>query len=86
MKQYFGELGITEHDGILYEMGIKEKEHEVYFLGKITNNKLLPIFEKVFNWGSNKSFNNVDLEKKYPVDGSDVYCRANQKEINLPSA
>ena len=60
-------------------MGIKEKEHEVYFLGKITNNKLLPIFEKVFNWGSNKSFNNVDLEKKYPVDGSDVYCRANRK-------
>jgi hypothetical protein len=35
MMQYFHELGITEHNQVLYEMGIKEKEHEVYFLGKI---------------------------------------------------
>lgn len=31
MMQYFHELGIVEHNRILYEMGIKEKEHEVYF-------------------------------------------------------
>lgn len=29
MKQFFNSLGITKHDNILYEMGIKEKEHEV---------------------------------------------------------
>ena len=75
MKQYFNELGIKEHDQLLYEMGIKEKEHEIYFLGKIKNNKLLPFFEKIFSWGSRKSFNNVDLDKKYPVEASDVYCK-----------
>lgn len=75
MKQYFNSLGIKTHDKILYEMGIKEKEHEVYFLGKITNNKLLPIFEKFFGWGSSKSLNNVDLDKKYPIESSDIYCK-----------
>lgn len=48
MKQYFNELGIHEHNQVLYDMGIKEKEHEVYFLGKIKPNKLLPFFEKIF--------------------------------------
>jgi len=75
MKQYFNELGIKENDKILYEMGIKEKEHEVYFLERIKNNKLLPFFEKVFSWGGKKSFNNVDLEDKYPIDSSDIYCK-----------
>jgi hypothetical protein len=75
MMHYFHELGIKEHDRILYEMGIKEKEHEVYFLGKIKNNKLLPFFEKVFSWGGKKAFNDVDLDNKYPVEGSDIYCK-----------
>jgi hypothetical protein len=75
MMQYFHELGITEHNQVLYEMGIKEKEHEVYFLGKIQNKKWLPIFEKIFSWGSYKSFNDVDLDKKYPVEASALYCK-----------
>jgi rubrerythrin len=75
MKQYFNALGIREHDGLLYEMGIKEKEHEVYFLEKIKVNKRLPFFEKLFGWGKKESFNNVDLDKKYPVEKSDGYCR-----------
>ncbi len=75
MKQYFNSLGISKHDAILYEMGIKEKEHEVYFLSKIEKNNLLPIFEKLFNWGNKKSFNNVNLNDKYPVEASDVYCK-----------
>lgn len=75
MMQYFHELGILEHNQILYEMGIREKEHEVYFLGKIKNKKLLPIFEKLFAWGKNKSLNDIDLEKKYPVESSALYCR-----------
>ena len=75
MKHYFNELGITKHDHILYEMGIKEKEHEVYFLSKIQNSKLLPFFERLFSWGAGTSFNNVDLDKKYPVEQSDLYCK-----------
>ncbi len=75
MKQFFNSLGITEHDKILYEMGIKEKEHEVYFLEQIKTNKLLPFFEKLFAWGNKKGFNNIDLDKKYPVEESDHYCK-----------
>ncbi len=75
MKQMFNSLGITAHDQLLYDMGMKEKEHEVYFLEAIKTSKLLPFFQKFFGWGSAESFNNVDLEKKYPVDQSGVYCR-----------
>ena len=31
MKQFFNNLHITKHDITLYEMGIREKEHEDYF-------------------------------------------------------
>jgi len=75
MMHYFHELGIYEHDTVLYEMGIKEKEHEVYFLEQIKGSKLLPFFEKIFNWGKRSSFNDVDLEQKFPVDKSDNYCK-----------
>jgi hypothetical protein len=75
MKQYFNSLGISAHDQLLYDMGMKEKEHEVYFLSKIKNNKLLPFFEKLFAWGGARSFNNIDLDKKYPVEESGPYCR-----------
>ena len=74
MMQYFHELGIKDHDNVLYDMGIKEKEHEVYFLAQIKNSRLLPFFQKLFNWGDYKSFNDVDLENKRPIDTSDHYC------------
>lgn len=82
MKQYFNSLGIKEHDEVLYEMGIKEKEHEVYFLEQIKTNKLLPFFEWLFSWGNNKGFNDIDLDKKYPVEQSDVYCKIDHKKQN----
>ena len=75
MMQYFHELGIVRHNNILFEMGIKEKEHELYFLGKIKNKKMLPLFEKLFSWGAGESFNDVDLEKKYPIDQASGYCK-----------
>ena len=75
MMHYFHKLDILEHDKVLYAMGIKEKEHEVYFLEKIKDRKLLPFFEKLFAWGSKKSFNDVDLDRKYPVESSEAYCR-----------
>ncbi len=74
MKHYFNSLGIKKYDVILYEMGMKEKEHEVYFLEQIKDSKLLPFFEKLFFWGKS-SFNNIDLNKKYPVEESDIYCK-----------
>lgn len=80
MKQFFNAMGITEHDTILYEMGIKEKEHEVYFAEKVSNSKLLPFFEKLFSWSAKQSFNNIDLDKKYPVDESGHYCN-NEKHF-----
>jgi rubrerythrin len=74
MMKYFRELEIKDHDQVLYEMGIKEKEHEVYFLGKIKSSKWLTAFEKLFGWGKYKSMNDVDLDKKYPVNDGILYC------------
>ena len=60
MKDYFNKAGITKHDTVLYEMGVKEREHEDYFLELVKDSKLMPLFEKLFGWGITKSFNEVD--------------------------
>ncbi len=60
---------------MLYEMGMKEKEHEVYFLEQIRKSRLLPRFERLFSWGARSGTNDVDLEKKFPVSESDQYCK-----------
>ncbi len=73
--RYFNEIGITAHDDLLYEMGIKEKEHEVYFQKSLQNNRLLPLFESIFGWGNKGSFNDVDLATKAPVEESKRYCK-----------
>jgi rubrerythrin len=75
MMKYFHALGIRDHDKILYEMGIKEKEHEVYFLEQIKDSKWLPWFEKVFSWGKTTAANDVDLGNKLPVEASSEYCK-----------
>jgi hypothetical protein len=75
MMHFFHELGITDHDAILYEMGIKEKEHEMYFLDQIKSSNLLPLYGRIFNWGDKRSFNDVDLEKKYSLAESENYCK-----------
>ena len=75
MMHFFNDLGITEHDEVLYEMGMKEKEHEVYFQRSIENSRLLPWFEKLFGWGNDKSFNDVDLDSPASVKASKGYCQ-----------
>jgi rubrerythrin len=75
MLRYFESLGISEHNKILYEMGIKEKEHEVYFLEQIKSSKWLPIFERIFSWGAKSSRNDVDLENKYSIENAGKYCK-----------
>jgi len=74
MMKYFHSLEISDHDKILYEMGVKEKEHEVYFLEMIREEKWLPLFEKMFSWGIDSSLNNVDLEDDVSLAESDRYC------------
>jgi len=75
MKRLFNALNITLHDEILYEMSLKEKEHEVYFYQKVENSKLLPFFEKVFTWGSNKRKNDIDLEDGFNIENTNTYCK-----------
>ena len=79
MMRHFNELGIHEHDEMLYEMGLKEKEHEVYFQGMINGATWLPFFERVFNWGAGTSLNDVALEDPLPVEAAGNYC-ANYKK------
>lgn len=74
MLHYFDELGIRDHHQVLFDMGMKEKEHEVYFLDKLNNHWLLPYFERFFAWGKRGSFNDVDLEAKYSLELSKGYC------------
>jgi len=75
MMHYFNSLGITEHDEALYAMGMKEKEHEMYFQRSVANSRLLPFFERVFGWGNERGLNDVDLDAPYTVQGSKAYCR-----------
>ena len=75
MMHYFHALGITEHDAMLYEMGMKEKEHEVHFLETIKHAKWLPLFERVFSWGKAASLNDVNLTEKRPLETASSYCK-----------
>lgn len=76
MMKYFNGLGITDHDAVLYEMGMKEKEHEVYFQTSLENNRLLPLFERIFGWGNKSSSNDVDLDNEATVEESKIYCKS----------
>jgi hypothetical protein len=78
MMRHFHSLGITEHDAMLYEMGMKEKEHEDYFLAQVKTDRLLPLFQRLFGWGTGMSANDVDLQKKVPLGESDGYCKSHK--------
>ena len=80
MLREFHGLGITEHDAILFAMGIKEKEHEIYFMEMIRDARWLPWFEKVFSWGIKTSLNDVDLNKNPTVENAEDYCRRYRME------
>ena len=77
MLHFFHELGIDKHDVALYAMGVKEKEHEDFFLNEVKDSKLLPLFEKLFSWGKNESFNDVDLKDLKSTEQSNTYCKKN---------
>jgi hypothetical protein len=73
--QHFQSLGIRDHDALLYDMGMKEKEHELYFLEQIRASRCLPFFERLFGWGVHSRRNDVDLDNRLPVLDSNQYCR-----------
>jgi len=85
MMHHFHSLGIRDHDEILYEMGMKEKDHEVYFLNQIKMSRLLPVFEKIFSWGNKSSINDVDIENKYSVKESQRYCKSYKAQADKKS-
>lgn len=75
MIHMFHALGIKDHDKVLYEMGVKEKEHEVYFYEGIKDSKLLPFFEKFFSWGKDQRLNDVELDNGATVESAEIYCK-----------
>ena len=77
MMKDFHSIGITEHDEVLHEMGIKEKGHEVFFLEMIKDESWMPIFERVFKWGERNSLNDVDLKIENDPNYSEKkeYCK-----------
>jgi len=75
MMHHFHSLGIREHDRVLYEMGLKEKEHEIYFLDQVRSSRWLPLFEWLFSWGRSASANDIDLTTPRPISESHRYCR-----------
>jgi len=83
IMHYFHSLGIHDHDQALYEMGIKEKEHELYFLEQVKDSRLLPFFERIFNWGNKKSFNDVNMADVLATEMSHSYCRT-ENDTLLP--
>ncbi len=74
MIRYFHSLGITEHDDLLYAMGVKEKEHEDYFMELVKDEPWFPLFERVFNWGPARRRNDVDLDDLKPTAEATTYC------------
>jgi len=53
----------------------KKKSTKYIFLEQIKNNKPYTFLKKYFHGGKIKSFNNIDLDKKYPMEDSRPYCR-----------
>lgn len=57
MRDLFHQVGITEHDECLLEMADVEKEHERFFAEAIREHPWTPLFERLFRWGPDRSFN-----------------------------
>ena len=75
MLQRFHALGIDVHDDELFQMALKEKEHEVFFLQQIMHAQQLSIFECFFRWGTRHSANDIDLATLRPVAEAKLYCQ-----------
>ncbi len=54
----------------------------IMFRKSLENNRLLPLFEKIFGWGTKSSSNDVDLENRVSVEESKGYCK-NRKRMSV---
>jgi len=79
MIRHFHFLGITEHDEMLYAMGLKEKEHEMFFQAMIKDERWLPWFERVFAWGAETTLNDVESHQPLPLNRAGEYCQGHQE-------
>lgn len=52
---------LADEEACILEMARVEKEHELWFLGRIIGNRLLPWFTRLFSWGEGRSFNTVTV-------------------------
>lgn len=52
---------IEKESECLFEMAQTEKRHEIYFLNKIRTHPWAPLFQSVFQWGPDHSFNQLAL-------------------------
>lgn len=86
MMRHFRSLGIRKHDAILYEMGMKEKEHELFFLEQLKLSPLLPWFERVFSWGKSRSLNDVNMDAALSVEDGHLYCPKHGRAVEKSAA
>jgi len=49
---YAGQLGLADFESELLVMSRVEKEHELFFLGVISNHPWLPLVSRIFKWGA----------------------------------
>ena len=62
MIRHFRAQGITQHDRVLWEMAVTEKEHEQFFEDQIAMAKQLPFFQFFFKWGPGRHKNTFGPE------------------------
>lgn len=48
---------LSDERACILAMARVEKEHEVYFLSRITGHRWMPLFQRIFSWGPDRSLN-----------------------------
>ncbi len=62
LERLAAEQGMSEELECIREMARVEKTHEDFFLEKVRGHWALPLFEKLFAWGTARSFNQMERE------------------------
>jgi len=59
LKRLLHDQSIHHHDTVVDQMAQVEKDHEVYFSQQVTGHWMLPLFQFVFRWGPEQSYNDL---------------------------
>ena len=57
---------LREHIGCILEMAVVEKRHELYFLSKVQDDAWLKLFQTIFKWGKDSTFNPIGNDFSIP--------------------